>query len=348
MDIRALYKSVQEEQRQRSENKQTKGKVEQLLITKYSPKTIDEIVLNDSLKLKFKKMIETKVSPNILINGSCGTGKSSLLKIFSQALSGGDSMRTSDYMLVLNACDVGGLDVLIGTMESFCSRLTMNGSNIQMKYVVIDELDIMTTKSQNAIANIINEYSSTVTFLFACNEMGEISESIQSKCLCVYLQPLKHSQVLSRLVHICEHENIKYNDDGSLNMIASISKGDLRSAINILESVNDGFNIVTLENTEKISFQPRSRDILHIIQCCASKKLKEAISTIESLKKMGYCGSDIVLALYNAMQQVQINEDVRFLYLRIISETYITLMDGLDTDIQIYACVSKLSLLLKH
>ena len=176
MDIRALYKSVQEEQRQRSENKQTKGKVEQLLITKYSPKTIDEIVLNDSLKLKFKKMIETKVSPNILINGSCGTGKSSLLKIFSQALSGGDSMRTSDYMLVLNACDVGGLDVLIGTMESFCSRLTMNGSNIQMKYVVIDELDIMTTKSQNAIANIINEYSSTVTFLFACNEMGEISE----------------------------------------------------------------------------------------------------------------------------------------------------------------------------
>ena len=131
-------------------------------------------------------------------------------------------------------------------------------------------------------------------------------------------------------------------------MIASISKGDLRSAINILESVNDGFNIVTLENTEKISFQPRSRDILHIIQCCASKKLKEAISTIESLKKMGYCGSDIVLALYNAMQQVQINEDVRFLYLRIISETYITLMDGLDTDIQIYACVSKLSLLLKH
>jgi replication factor C subunit 2/4 len=311
------------------------------LIDKYRPKKFKNIILNDIIKSKISAIIDMKIMPNMIIVGPPGTGKTSLVTMMAKNMLGN---KYTDGILSLNASDNRGLDILNNTIIYFCKKKLIDADgNPIPKIIIMDEADNITTKAQNMIANMIEEFSKHTRFAFTCNESSKLIESIQSRCLVIYISSLKSNIVSDHLEKICGEEDIKYEKDG-LNMIANNCKGDLRASINLLDAISNGFGNITCDNIIKLSYQPNPVKILNLIQECAERNLLKAIDGLHGLKAEGYCGTDILLAMINVLKEVGIDEDMRLKYINIISEFYTKVSDGLDTNTQLYGCVSKMIL----
>lgn len=312
------------------------------LIDKYRPKKFKNIILNDLIKSKISAIIDMKIMPNMIIVGPPGTGKTSLVTIMAKNMLGD---KYSEGVLSLNASDNRGLDILNNTIIYFCKKkLIDSDGNPIPKIIIMDEADNITNKAQNMIANMIEEYNKHTRFAFTCNESSKLIESIQSRCLVIYISPLKNQIVSNHLEKLCIEENIKYDKDG-LELIAKDCKGDLRASINLLDAISNGFNYVNCENIIKLSYQPNPVKILNLIQECAERNIIKATDVLHGLKSEGYCGTDILLAMINVLKEVSIDEDMRIKYIDVISEYYTKVSDGLDTNLQLYGCISKMILI---
>jgi replication factor C subunit 2/4 len=289
-----------------------------------------------------------KIMPNMIFVGPPGTGKTSLVTMMARNMlekSDTNPSSQSEAILSLNASDNRGLDILNNTIIYFCKKklIDLNGNPIP-KIIIMDEADNITTKAQNMIANMIEEFSKHTRFVFTCNESSKLIESIQSRCLVVYIAPLKPIIVSNHLEKICQDEKIDFDKEG-LDMIAKDCKGDLRASINLLDAISNGFGYINCENIIKLSYQPNPTKILNLIQECAQRSIYNAIDIIHVLKSEGYCGTDILLAMINVLKEVAIDESIRLKYINIISEYYTKVSDGLDTNLQLYSCISKMILI---
>jgi replication factor C subunit 2/4 len=311
------------------------------LVEKYRPKDIDDLLLSDITKFKINHILQDNIIPNLIVVGPSGTGKTSFINILLKLLLN----RNPESVISLNPVDNRGLEIINNTIIYFCKKkLVDKDNNIIPKFIIIDETDNITKKAQNIISKLIEEFSNSTRFIFTCNDSSKIIESIQSRCIIISLQLLPINQISDHLENICKLENISFNRDG-LEMIVSNCKNDIRASINLLEAINNGFNHISCENISKISFQPNSDKILNIIKECASRNIINSIKLINELKKEGYCGTDILLAMINILKQVSIDENIRIKYVDIILQSYNKVIDGLDTNLQLYGCISKMVLI---
>jgi len=103
--------------------------------------------------------------------------------------------------------------------------------------IILDEADSMTFDAQFALRRIIEKYSDDTRFCIICNYMNKIIAPIKARCVNLRFYPIDKKIIVERLKYICSKENLKY-EKNSLESIANISNGDLRKAINILQSLS--------------------------------------------------------------------------------------------------------------
>ena len=314
-------------------------------IEKYRPKNIGEIILDDQLKTKIENMTNNNILPNLIITGPPGTGKTSTIFCIAKKILGN---YYKDVLLELNASDNRGLEIINNSIIHFCKK-KINGNltndpltgNEMKKIIIFDEADNITKKAQNVLANLMEEYTNNTRFCFTCNDSSQIIESIQSRCLILHYKPMDRENIKKKLMHICNKENVNYNNSG-LEAIIFISQGDIRQAINNLEATHNSYDEVTEENVYKLCYQPHPNTIIALIQKCASKNIKLAIIKYEELKDQGYCNSDILQTMINVLKLISIDEYIRINFIKIISEIYLNVTDGNDSNLQMYSCLSKM------
>lgn len=193
----------------------------------------------------------------------------------------------------------------------------------------------------------MEEYSHNTSFAFTCNESNKIIESIQSNCMIFRYIPMTSENIIRRLELICIKENIVYTNKGLIN-ITNIAQGDIWQAINNLETTYYGYTEITEENVNKLCYQPHPTIILEIIKECVNKNLLKSIDYIHQLKNSGYCINDILQTMLNNLRDINIDEDIRINFIKIISECYINVSDGIDTNLQLYGCISRMIKYIKN
>ena len=68
-----------------------------------------------------------------------------------------------------------------------------------------------------------------------CNYDNKIISAIKSRCAEFKFNPIKPNIMKSQLEYIAKSENLSYTDN-TMDIISNISKGDMRKAINLLQS----------------------------------------------------------------------------------------------------------------
>jgi len=325
-------------------------------IEKYRPNKIEDIILDDCLRNKLKNLVnindlydasnsnEISCLPNLIITGSPGTGKTSTMFCIAKQILGN---KYGEALLELNASDNRGLEIINNSIIHFCKKKIngiLDGSNDNnniKKIIIFDEADNITRKAQNVLANMMEEYGESTRFCFTCNDSSKIIESIQSRCLILHYRPMNRDNIKKRLDMICQTEKVNYDEKG-LEAIIFISQGDIRQAINNLEATYNSYNMITEENVYKLCYQPHPNTIINLIQKCASRNLIQAIEKHEELKEQGYCNSDILQTMSNVLKLINIDEHIRINFIKIISDTYLNVSEGVDTSLQMYSCISKM------
>ena len=305
--------------------------------TKYMPKTIEEIICDPTNEKRLKYMIENKLMHNMIITGESGIGKTVTIKVIANSLL---KDNYKDAVLELNASEHKGIKIIHKIIKTFCKKKI--DENIVHKILLLDEADNLTIKTQQLISSLMEKYSNT-RVAFTCNSTSNIIDSIQSHCTILRYTKLDSNKIKKRLLYICEKENIKYDDNG-IDLITSNSLGDMRAAINNLQAVYTGFKTITINNINKICDKPNPILIKNIIDYCINNDYANAVKYILQLKNDGYSGSDIIMNMNIVLRTHQMNEGLRIKYIGELGKTCIRISKGLDTNLQLYGCLSRLCL----
>ena len=132
---------------------------EVLWVEKYRPQVIEDTILPEKTKAAFKKFVEDKNIPNLLLTGGPGVGKTTIAKAMLEELG-------CDYIVKNGSLNVN-IDTLRYEISTYASSMSLSGGR---KYVIFDEADYLNATSvQPALRNFIEEYSSNCGFIFTCN-----------------------------------------------------------------------------------------------------------------------------------------------------------------------------------
>lgn len=143
-----------------------------LWVEKYRPQTIDECILDSSLKDTFNKIAESGEIPNMLFTGTAGLGKTTVAKALC-------NMLDLDY-IVINGSEEGNIDTLRGKIKQFASTVSLQGG---IKVVILDEADYLNPQStQPALRGFIEEFANNCRFILTCNFKNRIIEPLHSRC----------------------------------------------------------------------------------------------------------------------------------------------------------------------
>uniref|UniRef100_A0A6C0HV92 AAA+ ATPase domain-containing protein n=1 Tax=viral metagenome TaxID=1070528 RepID=A0A6C0HV92_9ZZZZ len=201
-------------------------------IEKYRPDNFDDIVGQDKNISIINKMIEGGSFPHLLLHGKSGTGKTSTIMSIANKLYG----KNKPFMMIkLDASDDRGINTVREEIKGFAEKMTPFNTGI--KLIILDEADSMTFDAQFALRRIIEKYSDDTRFCIICNYMNKIIAPIKARCVNLRFYPIDKKIIVERLKFICQEEKLKY-EKNSLEIIANISNGDLRKAINILQSLS--------------------------------------------------------------------------------------------------------------
>lgn len=310
-------------------------------VEKYRPKKMSKLILDPLIRNKMEHFLSNREISNMILTGHPGTGKTSTILCLAKKLYGDDF---KNAVMELNASDNRGLETINNTIINFCKKKV--NLNIP-KLIILDEADNITKKAQNTLCNLMENYNNNTKFVLTCNDYNKLVEGIQTRCLIIRYNSIKKEHIIERLKYICEIEKIVYEDDG-LDTITFISQGDIRLAINCLESTYFGFKKITTDNVYKICEKPPQVQIINIINMCLSENLNDAVSSSLKLKKMGYCNNDILLTIINSLKELDIDENIKMKLLDISSKTYMIVNDGIDTDLQLLNCICQFYELTKN
>ncbi|AXN90996.1 putative replication factor C small subunit [Namao virus] len=308
---------------------------------KYSPRTLDDFIIADILRDKLNSILKTKDIGNLIFYGFTGTGKTSVIKYLAKEIY---DKYYKQCVLEINAADNRGLDYINNHILNFCKK-TLCLNTPAKKLIIFDEADNITIKAQNELIHIIEKYYFKINFVFTCNQYYKIIESIQSRCIIYKFDLISEKNIMQRLVSICQKENLKYTNN-ALKCITKHSNGDIRQAINWLETIYFSYDEITLEQVKMLCIYYYYPLIDQIILACLNKDFVKILKTFHQLKNNGFCHVDILLMLINRLKADEsIDTLIKISLINIIQEYYIAATtEGCDSIIQCYACLSHMVL----
>ena len=263
-------------------------------VEKYRPKDIDNIISHKHIIKTIKSMINNNNIPHLLLYGPAGTGKTSTALVISKYIF---SDASNSNILELNASDDRNISTVRNEIKSFASSNAIFSNGI--KVIILDEADAMTSQAQMALRRIIEIYSTNIRFIIICNNIDNILQAIQSRCSKFRFPPVDFNSFKIHIENIIEKENINV-DKNSIQSISNISKGDLRKAINILQSIylNINKNIIKSEDIYNIIGYPSEIDTKIMIDILFNKDRKYSVERFKNWKnKNGLSLSDIIYEL---------------------------------------------------
>ncbi|CAZ83697.1 unnamed protein product [Tuber melanosporum] len=308
-------------------------------VEKYRPIFLEDIVGNSETVERLKIIGKDGNMPHLIISGMPGIGKTTSVLCLARALLG-DAYK--EAVLELNASDERGIDVVRNRIKGFAQKKVTLPPGRQ-KVVILDEADSMTAGAQQALRRTMEIYSSTTRFAFACNQSNKIIEPLQSRCAILRYSRLTDAQVLHRLLEICLAEKVEHSEEGLAALIFS-AEGDMRQAINNLQSTVAGFGFVSADNVFKVVDSPHPIAVQALIKACYTGKIDAALEKLEELWGKGYSAIDIISTMFRVTKTVDaLSEHSKLEFIKVIGFTHMRILEGVATLLQLRGCIAKLT-----
>ena len=235
---------------------------------KHAPRSIDEMCLDPDLKERFKSMVSQGRLTNMTLYGIQGMGKTTLASLLIEAL--GDSCAS-----IMVRC---GIDNSVDMVRSRIVDFVDSYQPGKVKVVFLDEADSLSGTASGTEGNSAQKALRSVmctddcTFILTCNNLGQLSSAIQSRCVPVKLR-FSPEEVLSRCVRILQEEKVAFTRDVIVDFYHKVlvpSMPDVRSIIRNLE-------IWCMDGTMKDTAGTKAMNDFDVMVDTILRKLREKV-----------------------------------------------------------------------
>lgn len=221
-------------------------------------------------------------------------------------------------------------------------------------------------------------YSATTRFALACNNSTKLIEPIQSRCAILRYSRLSNEQVARRLLQVIRAESVPYDESG-IEALLFTTEGDMRNALNNLQSTFAGFGMVTGDNVFRVCDQPHPRRVEAMLRACIDCQVKPALDAIGALWSLGcvysgvglggmgcaqtcalvvcaeagwssshslppfsYSALDIVTTIFRVVKAFEMPEATKLTMIQAVSGTHMRISDGVGTLLQLQGLVARM------
>jgi replication factor C subunit 3/5 len=262
-------------------------------VEKYRPSALTDVVSHQSVISTIRKLIEQRCVPHLLFYGPPGTGKTTTAHAIARELYG---PKYTPMVLELNASDDRGIDVVREQVKRFAANRVIFGSG--HKLIILDESDAMTNPAQAALRRIMEKFSSNVRFIMICNYPEKLLPALRSRCTEFRFPPLAEADATEFLESIARQEGLECTPDG-ISALIKLSIGDLRRALNLMQTTALATNSLTEGNVYQCAGYPLPEEIKDQLQNLMNQPLEAAVGGLMQLRvDRGLALLDIVRELH--------------------------------------------------
>jgi replication factor C large subunit len=208
---------------------------------KYAPKNLKEFVNQKEAVEIFLKWIKNwkPGGKALMFYGPPGTGKTALIEAYAKE-------KNLDF-IEMNASDYRSASQIREVLGQSMRQRSLFGRG---KIFLLDEIDgIAGAEDRGGMAEIIKIIQeSAFPIIFTCNNPWDPKlKNLRNYCQLVEFKKIHVFDIEKRLSQICEKEGIKAEKE-VLRELAKRAEGDLRAAINDLETIARGKKKIQLED----------------------------------------------------------------------------------------------------
>ncbi len=225
---------------------------------KYAPKTIDEIVLDDVVKVKILAWLDKKdLEQHLLFCGEPGTGKTTLADIIINHLK-------CDVLRLKASSGKGGVEYISEEIGRFVTTFGFS----KFKIVFFDEVDRLNSlQAQKALLSIMDDNKDKVRFIFTANHLNKLEQALVSRCCLVPFKTVDRKFIGRHVVKILEAEKIEFNKSDLASYIDTFYP-DIRALVNAVQYNSVGgkllSEVVSLDAERAIFQLLKEKDVVGI------------------------------------------------------------------------------------
>lgn len=290
----------------------------ELLIHKYKPENIDQLLLSENNKKLLKNFLTNNYF-NIIFEGSSGCGKSSLINIILQEYYKGNKKIVETNVCYISLLKDQGINFYKNEVRIFINNCI---NNSYKKFIIIEDVEFFSDMIQMFFFELIKNHKNTIYFMLTTSNKLKINNNLLHLLDIIKFEQVTYSCLWDILTHILDKE--KMNIDINIKeYIIKLSNNSINNLINNIEKLILLYNNFTSLNDVKELDIESNIVIAHydeLIDYCINKNKKEAVNFMLNLLNKGYSIIDILENFLYYIKEVNkfIIEEKKYLIIKLI------------------------------
>ncbi len=245
------------------------------LYRKYRPQSFAAVRDQDHIVTVLEGAIKKGTIPHaLLFSGTRGTGKTTMARIFAEALG------TSGIDLYeIDAASNRGIDDIRELREA------VHTAPYESKYKVyiIDEVHMLTKEAFNALLKTLEEPPAHVIFILATTEEEKLLDTILSRCQVFRFRSPSRAVLAATVTDVAAKEGFTL-EPAAADLIAIAADGSFRDALGVTQKVllASGDVMGSVDEVAAIIGAPKTSVLLAVLDALHSKSAKAALEAIST------------------------------------------------------------------